>query len=242
MSDRPVPHYCKIELVLSSDKELYDTEDNISLIKRFLENLGPDLKGWNHNRYYDPRVPDSRPTIELRFRFDSSPEPFFSRIVQVADQAMKEGLIVGHSPRPNSWEEPAFVTLAHESSSACICELASYLIKDAVLKKCMIEKPVLTLVMIAVELLNKAGLEPYVTWSLRRDFPLQKDDIAPLIGRMSGHVTDDIVKNSDSLERFLHCLFNCTDQASEVAFQKYLTWSNTYLNLAGSFQKKENEI
>lgn len=211
----------------------------IDIFSSFIEALGDNTTGSNFNKYYDPQRGIIHPQIEVRANVQNETKAR-EVILRVARNLKEQNRIRHYEEQLRPWIEPLFVVKAHELGAVCIIEFKDQLLKTPKLLKAFETDRGNFLFEFVYVLLGQLEFRPFITWSIKRNFPIPESDliqIASSCARLYHKQTQDF-ELPDFLERFIHSFLNCAGQEAESIFLNAIVSSQPYKVIVDSAATK----
>lgn len=225
--------YFVLEVELHDADKLHDLIGPIEIFNSFVEALGNDVIGSNFNKYYNPNLAYDRPRIAVRANVNDEVKAK-EVILGVAHDLKKSSKIRDYKEELTIWAEPTFVIEAHELGTKCVVELKNCLSKNPKLSNIFEQKKGNFLFQFACMLLEQLKFQPFITWDIRRNFPVKGQGLESELKQIVGACAETCklqkpcFKSADFLQRFTHAFFNCAGQEGESIFINAVLFSLPY--------------
>lgn len=232
---------------LNLEVEFHSLEDFASLVvpidifRSFMVALGDNSIGGNFNKYYDPQRGMVHPRIAVRVNVKDEVKAK-EIMLNVAQNLCEEGKIRHYENQLSFWTEPEFVVNAHELGTACATELRDRLLTDPELSKIIEQDRRNFLFEFVYVLLKQLGFRPFITWSLKRSFPVPEGNLVEIAAHCAQicRQKSGSFDSPDSLERFIHAFLNCVGQEAEGIFLNAILSSQLYQFIFDSLHDKSS--
>jgi hypothetical protein len=233
--------YLSIELEFNSPEQLNDLAIPIDTFRSFIKALGRNIVG-NFNKYYAPEQGFVHPQIAVRVNVDNEIKAQ-KVILKIARNLKEQGKIRHYNKELEPWNEPPFVVKAHELGTACAIEFKDQLRKNSKLIETFRTNRVNFLFEFVYVLLKQLQFEPFITWDIKRNFPLPESNllgIAAPCAQIYRQRSQDF-ESPDFLERFVHAFLNCVGQEAENIFRNAVLISQVYKLTFDSRRKSKSK-
>ena len=229
---------------LSLEVEFHDLGDfgalvvPIDVFRCFVEALGENLIAANFNKYYDPQRGMVHPQIAVRVNVKNKVKAK-EILVKAAESLREQGKIRHYGERPSPWNEPAFVVKAHELGTQCVLQFRDQLSRNSFLVEAFNSNRGNLLFEFIYVLLMRLGFQPFITWDLKRNFPLPENDLVEIAESCAQIYRQQAqgLESPDFVERFIHAFLNCAGQEAERIFLNAILRSECYRLIFDSTQR-----
>lgn len=222
-----------------SVQELSGLKKPIEIYMQFIDAIGnTHISGSNFNKYSSQQQPYN-PRIEVRLNLVSDEN---QRVVEEALQKVHRTLVESNTILEGdihfeNWIEPNFVVKAHETATLCAVAFKERLDTETSTHTSLMDDQDDFMWKFMISLLRKSGFSPNIIWGfLRTPISEEIQNLASVCSQILVSSFNSHRPTADFIERFIHCLFNCTLSAETVKLLPYLMTSNIWQNLIDGWQ------
>ena len=212
-------------------ESLFDLRKPIEVFKRFIEAIGEErIRGCNFNKYYQPPQ-NPHPLISIRMDLVDE-QGVTNEIDRVARDLLGRGDIRLCDSTLHPWSEPDFVVKAHEAATMCALTFKEEFDARPDAQSHYNRNPTDFAGHFIISVLKQLGFNPYIAWTyLRTPLPDYINEIAVACSQIVSRHAGSHLTNPDFVERFIHCLSNCTSIKFENLLQGWFTASMLWQKL-----------